>query len=82
MTETSRTLQGHDFLASGPSHYRLAIAPVIEIAFVGDQWQLYCPMPGGEVWMRPFPSLAEAVSLVAFALDRLKSPPADTDPIL
>lgn len=64
----TRTISGIALDVISPSFYQVAAFPQIEIAFVGDQWQLWCPNAEDQPTCVPVPSLALAAALVAEAL--------------
>lgn len=64
----TRQIAGVVFNVTSPSFYQLACEPRVEIAFVGDQWQLFCPGADGEPLCEGFPSLDDAAGRIALAL--------------
>ena len=64
----TRTIQGVPFRVISPSFYELASQPCVDISFIGDSWVLHCPDADGEPLLRLFPSLDDAVALLALAI--------------
>ena len=75
---TTRLHHGVAWLHVSPSYARLVVAPIVDIAFLGDAWWLYCPPNQPDApCVRPFPSFDAAARLVA---DALRTIPCRTSP--
>lgn len=67
----SRTVNGITWDVVSPSFWQLHGQPV-EIAYVGDQWQLWCPGPDGEMLHRAFDSRSAAMELIETAIEGMR----------
>ncbi len=62
-----RTVNGIVYEVTSPSFWELAGYPV-QITYVGDEWQLYCPGENLQPLVRSFPRLKDAQGMIETAI--------------